>query len=170
MRRQGHYAEAEPLAKRSLAMTKKNWARPHKCGDFARLAGELNTDQGRYADAEPLYKGALAILEKAFGPDHPEVMGVANNLAQLYANENRYAEALPLIRRIMLHTTGTTGNALPILFGAQTQKLIAADEALDAGLSAVQRASQTSAGEALSALAVRFSAGDDRLAELVRKE
>jgi CHAT domain-containing protein len=34
----------------------------------------------------------------------------------------------------------------------------------------VQSASQTAAGEALNALAVRFSAGNDRLAELVRKD
>ena len=116
-------------------------------------------------NAEGPYKRSLAILEKAFGPDHPEVMGVANNLEQLWAYQDREAEALPLIRRTMLHTTGTPGNALPILFRAQTEKLIAADEALDAWLSAVQRASQTSAGEALNALAVRFSAGYDRLAE-----
>jgi CHAT domain-containing protein/Tfp pilus assembly protein PilF len=171
LRRQGRYAGAEPLAKRSLAIDEKALGPDHTdVASSLDLLGELNTDQGRYADAEPLYKRSLAILEKAFGPDHPDVMGVANNLAQLYADQNRYAEALPLIRRTMVHTTGTTGNALPILFGAQAQKLIAADEALDAGLSAVQRASQTSAGEALNALAVRFSAGNDRLAELVRKD
>ena len=34
----------------------------------------------------------------------------------------------------------------------------------------MQRASQTSAGEALNALAARFSAGNDRLAQLVRKD
>ena len=49
-------------------------------------------------------------------------------------------------------------------------KLIAADEAIDDGLNVVQRASQTAAGEALNALAVRFSAGNDRLAQLVRRD
>jgi CHAT domain-containing protein len=56
------------------------------------------------------------------------------------------------------------------LFGAQGAKLIAADEAIDDGLNVMQRASQTSAGEALNALAVRFAAGNDRLAQLVRKD
>ena len=56
------------------------------------------------------------------------------------------------------------------MFGAQAAKLIAADEAIDDGLNVVQRASQTAAGEALNALAVRFSAGNDRLAQLVRKD
>ena len=56
------------------------------------------------------------------------------------------------------------------MFGAQAAKLIAADEAIDDGLNVVQRASQTAAGEALNALALRFSAGNDRLAQLVRKD
>ncbi len=38
----------------------------------------------------------------------------------------------------------TTWPALPVLFGAQAAKLIAADEAIDDGLNVVQRASQTS--------------------------
>jgi CHAT domain-containing protein len=42
--------------------------------------------------------------------------------------------------------------------------------AFDDSLNVVQRASQSSAGEALNALAVRFSAGNDRLAQLVRKD
>ena len=62
------------------------------------------------------------------------------------------------------------GLRCPVLFGAQAAKLIAADEAIDDGLNVVQRASQTAAGEALNALAVRFSAGNDRLAQLVRKD
>jgi CHAT domain-containing protein len=56
------------------------------------------------------------------------------------------------------------------LFGAQTAKLISADEAIDDGLDVVQRALQTSAGEALNALAVRFAVGSDRLAGLVRQD
>ena len=88
----------------------------------------------------------------------------------LYNDQGRYGDALPLIRRTIAHKTAATWAALPVLFGAQADKLIAADEAIDDGLNVVQRASQTSAGEALNALAVRFSAGSDRLAELVRKD
>ena len=94
----------------------------------------------------------------------------ANNLAALYNDQGRYAEALPLVRGIIAHKTAATWAALPGLFGAQAAKLVAADEAIDDSLNVVQRAPQTSAGEALNALAVRFSAGNDRLAELVRKD
>ena len=93
-----------------------------------------------------------------------------NNLAGLYDDQGRYADALPLVRRTISNKTAATWAALPALFGAQAAKLIAADEAIDDGLNVVQRASQTAAGEALNALAVRFSAGNDRLAQLVRRD
>jgi CHAT domain-containing protein len=66
--------------------------------------------------------------------------------------------------------TDSTGVALPVLISAQAEKLISPEEALDLGLNAMQRAVRTSAGEALNALAVRFSAGNDRLAQLVRRD
>jgi Tetratricopeptide repeat len=37
----------------------------------------------RLPEAEPIYRRALAIDEKSFGPEHPNVAGVLNNLAQL---------------------------------------------------------------------------------------
>jgi CHAT domain-containing protein len=48
--------------------------------------------------------------------------------------------------------------------------LIPTDDALDNALDVVQRATQTSAAAALNALALRFSAGSDRLAGLVRQD
>ncbi len=74
------------------------------------------------------------------------------------------------MRTTIANKTAATAVALPVLFGAQAAKLIPADEALDNSLNVIQRASQTSAGEALNALAVRFAAGTDQLAELVRKD
>jgi hypothetical protein len=55
-----------------------------------------------------------------------------------------------------------------VLLGAEHKNLISAEAALDGSLNV--STSQTAAGEALNALAVRFSAGNDRLAELVRKD
>ena len=48
---------------------------------------------------EPLYKRALAIREKALGPDHPDVAKSLNNLAGLYREQGRYADAEPLFKR-----------------------------------------------------------------------
>ncbi len=168
---QGRYAEAETLCKRSLAIREKALGSDHL--DVAQSLNNLAVlyfDQGRYAEAEPLYKRALAIYEKALVPDDPNVAHSLNNLASLYDEQGRYADALPLVRRTIANKTAATQPALPVLFGAQVAKFIAADEAIDDGLNVVQRASQTAAGEALNALAVRFSAGNDRLAALVRKD
>jgi len=170
-RNQGHYAEAEALYKRSLAIKEKALGPDHPDVALAlNNLAELYRNQGRYAEAEPLLKRALAIREKVFGPDHPAVATALDNLAALYVNRGRYAEALPLVRTTIANKTAKTWPALPVLFGARGAKLIAADEATDDGLNVMQRASQTSAGKALNALAVRFSAGTDRLAQLVRRE
>ena len=44
------------------------------------------------------------------------------------------------------------------------------DKALDDALNAIQRGTQSSAASAVNKLAVRFAAGSDRLAELVRRD
>ena len=93
-----------------------------------------------------------------------------NNLAAYYKSQHRYAEALPLIQRTISQKTAATWAALPVLYGAQAANLIPFDKAFDDSLNVVQRAAQSSAGAALNALAVRFSAHTNRLAELVRKD
>ena len=46
-----------------------------------------------------LLKRSLAILRKTLGPDHPDVAAVLNNLAELYHDQGRYADAEPLYKR-----------------------------------------------------------------------
>jgi hypothetical protein len=48
---------------------------------------------------EPLYMRSLAIRERSFGPDHPLVASSLNNLAHLYDDQGRYADAEPLYMR-----------------------------------------------------------------------
>jgi tetratricopeptide (TPR) repeat protein len=54
---------------------------------------------GRYSEAIPLVQRLLAMREKAFGLNHPEVAGLLNNLALLYADQGRYADAELLYKR-----------------------------------------------------------------------
>ncbi|MEM9804018.1 MAG: tetratricopeptide repeat protein, partial [Cyanobacteria bacterium P01_D01_bin.56] len=49
--------------------------------------------QGRYAEAEPLYQESLRIYRVALGERHPDVATGLNNLAELYRDQGRYAEA-----------------------------------------------------------------------------
>jgi CHAT domain-containing protein len=60
--------------------------------------------------------------------------------------------------------------ALPALPAAQRQRLISAESVLDRGRRVVQRKTQSSAASAVNKFAVRLAAGNDRLAELVRKD
>ena len=62
------------------------------------------------------------------------------------------------------------GVALAVLYGSQSQKLIAPNQALEAGYTVLQRSASSAAGEAVSQLAARFAAGTNELAQLVRKD
>ncbi|MBF0602527.1 MAG: CHAT domain-containing protein, partial [Nitrospirae bacterium] len=97
---QGHYAQAEPLYKRSLAIREKALGPEHpevalNLNDLA----VLYKTQGQYAQAELLYKRSLAIYEKALGPEHPNVAASLKNVADLYSTQGQYAQAEPLYKR-----------------------------------------------------------------------
>jgi len=168
---EGRYADAELLFQRVLAVYEKVLGADHPRVEHVLngLVG-LYEQQGRYAEAEPLCKRALAIREKRLGPENFFSVAALNDLAWLYLQEGRYADALPLVRIMISHAAAGPTVAIPVLFGAQSAKLVDAYESLDSGLYVQQLASQTSAGQALNALSVRFSAGNDRLAQLVRTD
>jgi tetratricopeptide (TPR) repeat protein len=166
----GRYPDAEALLKRSVAIREKALGPDHPDIALSLMnLAKLHSDQGQYADAEPLYKRSLAIYEKA--PGQPYEALALNNVLALYRDQHRYDEALPLVRAAVVgRFFANTDAALAVLFGAEAGGLIRTEEAFDDSLSVVQRATYTSAAEALSSLAVRFSAGNDRLAQLVRKD
>lgn len=167
----GRYAEAEPQIKRSLAIREKMLGAEHP--DVARSLNnlaDLYERRGRLADAEPLYRRALAIRERAVGIDHPETAISTNNLAFLLRAEGRTNDALPLVQRLISGGRAQPRVALPVLFDAQRQQLLASDRALDDALNVIQRGTQSSAASAVNKLAVRIAAGTDRLAELVRRD
>ena len=168
---QGRYAEAEPLIKRSLAIREKVLGADHP--DVARSLNnlaDLYERRGRLADAEPLYRRALSIRERAVGADHPDTAISTNNLAFLYRAEGRANDALPLVQRLIAGGRAQPRVALPVLFDAQRQQLMASEQALDDALNVIQRGTQSSAASAVNKLAVRIAAGNDRLAELVRRD
>jgi CHAT domain-containing protein len=102
LREAGKYAEAIPLAQRSLAIYEKTFG-PHHRDVSASLnnLALLYTDQGNDAEAEPLYQRSLAIIEKVLGPDHPAVAATLNNIAALEARRGRLADAEPLFKRAL---------------------------------------------------------------------
>ncbi len=67
-------------------------------GESNNAAGLKALQQGRYAEAE---KSFLAAVEKTerFGPQDPRLANGLNNLALLYHDQGKYAEAEPLYKR-----------------------------------------------------------------------
>ena len=53
-------------------------------------------------EAESLFKQALANSEQALGPNHPDVAGALNNLAECYRAQGRYTDAEPLYERALV--------------------------------------------------------------------
>ncbi len=49
----------------------------------------------RYTEAETFLQHSLHISEQVLGPDHPDVAYPLNNLAILYSDQGKYAEAEP---------------------------------------------------------------------------
>ena len=90
LQNQGHYADAEPLFKKALAIAEKVKGPNHiDVGNLLNNLAELYGLEGRYAEAEPLNQRGLLILEKALGPNHPDVATSLNNLADLYEDQGR---------------------------------------------------------------------------------
>ena len=103
----GKYAEAIPLAQRSLELTRAQKGNDHldTAARMSWLAG-LYLSQGRYAEAEPLYKRSLALREKALGPDHPDVGITLNPLTPLSAIEDA-RKRLGNNGRLVIRPSGT---------------------------------------------------------------
>jgi tetratricopeptide (TPR) repeat protein len=79
---QGRYAEAEPLAQRSLGIKEKALGPDHP--DLAEPLNRLARTyyfQKRYTEAKPLYERALAIVTKSLPADHPLIAKISDNFA-----------------------------------------------------------------------------------------
>ncbi len=65
---------------------------PNVASSLNNLA-RLYHSQGNYEEAEPLYERALVIKEKVLGLEHPGLVGLLENYADLLRNLGRTAEA-----------------------------------------------------------------------------
>jgi tetratricopeptide (TPR) repeat protein len=168
---QGRHADAEPLYKRSLAILEKTLGpdHPHIATSLDNLA-LVYTDEGRYADAESLYKQLLPIQEHALGPSHPRVARSLNDLAWLYVKEGRYADALPLVRTAAQMGFARKSVFLAVLTGAAEELTLTNADAFNEAYQVVQRATSTAASKAINQLAVRFTVGNNQMAQLVRRD
>jgi CHAT domain-containing protein/tetratricopeptide (TPR) repeat protein len=193
-KREGKYVEAEGFYKSALAIMEKALGTTHP--DLALIVNNLATvyrDQGEYAEAEEQYKRALAIWEKAFGTDHPDVALVLDNLATLFASRGDSGEALAYSRKAtasvirhaatemagVQHQEGSGGlveqrttyfvRHVANLAAAERKQLEPTAQLRGEALRIAQWANHSSAAAAVQQMALRFAAGSDGLAALVRE-
>ena len=188
--KEGRYAEAEPLYRRSLAVHEKALGPDHpSVGTTLNNLAGLFEAQGRYAEAEPLYRRTLSINEKALGPDHPSVGTTLGNLAFLYRRQQRWEEGLGLARRATqslaarFDSRDDAGRAavlaeqrtrawnfelhVSLLRGAAVSDAAAAAAAAEA-LEVAQLARATDTAEQLARMSARHASASDARAMLAR--
>ncbi|MGH9550973.1 MAG: tetratricopeptide repeat protein, partial [Terriglobales bacterium] len=109
--RQKKYQDAEPLV-RSVLMA-KCFADEAAPGSEQKSVGMLSHklavilhQQKKMVDAETAYKRALELLTKTLGSDHPQVIELLNQYADLLTSTHRGAEAEHLKSCIQGMTTG----------------------------------------------------------------
>ena len=157
----------------SLAITRKGArSRSSRCRGIAEQSGGPIPRPRSLCRCRAALQASLAIREKALGPDHPDVAKALNHLAALYGNQGRYADALPFVRTTIANKTAKTWPALPVLVRRADRQAHCRRTRPSTTVSMWVRTrfADLPAGEALNALAVRFSAGNDRLAQLVAQK
>ena len=143
---------------------------PHQFSLGGTCLAAFYGNQARFTDAEPLYDRSLAIREKVLGPNHPDVAQSLNNLAALLDSQARYANALPIVQRLISQNGARKSVAFAVLYHSLLQNIIPPRDALDASYNVLQRSVSSAAGEAVSELAARFAVGNSELAQLVRND
>jgi tetratricopeptide (TPR) repeat protein len=191
---QGKNSDAEALFKRALAISEKAVGASHPgVAETLDSLAEVYYTQNRDSEAEGLYRRALAIREVVLGPNHPDVAETFSHLALLYRKIGKTDTALIYSRKasaaIVAHAAMETAGT------PETERLASLIEQrgdyfthhlMNLGAAArnnpehtpafsrealeiAQRASQSSTASALQQMALRFSANDGALANLVRE-
>ena len=72
---QGRVLEAEPIARRGLAIRDRIYGERHPTVSISlEILARIRERMGDIAEAETLYRRALVILENTAGPTHPRLL------------------------------------------------------------------------------------------------
>jgi TPR repeat protein/CHAT domain-containing protein len=191
---QGRYAEAESYDREALAIKTRALGPDHP--DVAISLENLSVlydSQHRYAEAGPLKMRALEIKEKALGPDHPDVASYLSDMALFYGKQGRTREALERIRRASRiyrdrmmtpgrrqesgteserigRFKGTFHIHLGLLADRLSQEPSLRQDLTSESFEIGQLYRDGPVGAALAQMAVRYAAGNDTLAAVVREQ
>ncbi|XRB19427.1 coatomer subunit epsilon [Pseudoscourfieldia marina] len=114
LKRQGKYADAEPLFREALDGHRRELgdAHPDTLNSINNLA-TLLMDQGKYDEAEPLFREALDGKRRELGDAHPDTLQSINGLANLLSDQGNYADAESLYREALDGHRRELGDAHP---------------------------------------------------------
>lgn len=112
--RQGKFALADPLYRRSLSLKEQCLGSDNVivATAYSNLA-KLYYFQKYYDKAEKIALKALSIYEKVLGSDHPDVACALHNLATLYHFQENWAKAEPTYKRALNICRNKLGNEHP---------------------------------------------------------
>ena len=194
---QGRYGEAESMIKQVLEIDEeaKGPNHPNVATSLSVLAA-IYRSQRKYAEATRTHERELAIMEQVYGPNDAEVVRPLHGLAILGMSTNveenitrtlgysRRAIAVEIANQAVARSglDGNDANQSPVGLRPSVFRrglsVFAVAAALGAeprpalgieGFEAAQWATLSSAAAAIQQMGLRFSAGDDDLAVLVRE-
>jgi tetratricopeptide (TPR) repeat protein len=191
---QGKDTDAERFIKRALAIYEKKLGSEHHITALTvTLLGASYQSRGDNAEAERLFKRALAANEKTMGARHPDVARLLYALAMVSERTGNTERALDYSRRataaVIAHAAsemagtqrseGTGGlveqrasyfaDHIANLATAAQKRLEPEPQLGQEALVIAQWATQSAAAAAVQQMGLRFAAGSDALAALVRE-
>lgn len=196
---QNRGTDAEVLARRALAIRERVLPAEHvQIATSLSNLGLILDEQGRTADALPLHRRALAIRQKQYGAGHPDTAIGLNNLAANRLDAGAWQEAyaafkqsndILVVRRaaVLAATPSASGGSardveinryggsflglMRAAYALQESADPAARRALsDEAFAAMQRASLSSAADAITRMSARLAAGTGPAADLMRRQ
>ncbi len=110
----GHYELSESLNRRALALDSQRYGKsyPRVAEDLANI-GTTEVSLGRFPKAETDYRQAEEILTAWYGPNNTETIELSSMLGLILIQENKLAEAEPLLQHVLESQEQTLGKEHP---------------------------------------------------------
>ena len=110
---QGRYTEAEVLHREALALRRKLAPGSDEVATSLAALGHTLRSQSRYPEAEVIYREVLANRRARLDANHPRVLGVSRQLAQVLNFAGKNAEAEVLFRDALQRADHVLGTVHP---------------------------------------------------------
>jgi len=105
-----HMMEAENYMRQAIAICRKTAEENDlRCAIFEDNLGEQLAGEEKFDEAEKHIKYALQMRTLKLGENHPYTASTAYNLGRLYFLQERYEEAVPILKKVLANFRTTYG-------------------------------------------------------------